>query len=168
MYLMKPGYSFVIQVIQEKWHQNWGAKCSEITPLKMCSDPPIDSGGMVNSGNIYFLKLSANAVHTVENQSDMDGILYVRRAIMCWPMVLNLNGTWEKKPRLTKLQKKFRSTNFTLPGWLSQPTCFRDGFGHWCVIQSKFLDTIKVSLIYKLNSVRVIDSVDIIITTYPI
>ena len=64
----------------------------------------VGSGKIPNPGRTFFLNLAIKAVNAVNMQRDSDAVSYARKAMILTGMALNLNGQWEERQLLPKLQ----------------------------------------------------------------
>ena len=63
------------------------------------------SGKIPNPGKSFFLRLAVSAINKVNKQRDNDGLSYARKAMKVTGMALNINGQWEERKLLPKLQQ---------------------------------------------------------------
>jgi hypothetical protein len=89
--LIQPADSFVIQKINDAWRSLWDRYLSETVKK---SDWKNESGKISNPGKRHFLQLAADAVRTVNNARDNNGVRYARTAMIRCGMGLDLCGEW--------------------------------------------------------------------------
>ena len=64
----------------------------------------VGSGKIPNPAKTFFFNLAVKAVNAVNRQRDSDAVSYARKAMILKGMALNLNGQWEERQLLPKLQ----------------------------------------------------------------
>ena len=62
------------------------------------------SGKIPNPGKPFFLKLASKAARTVKRRRDVDRLSYARKVMILTGLALKINGCWEEKQLLPKLQ----------------------------------------------------------------
>lgn len=97
---------FVIQKIKESWRRNWDKHRLEAVNRGLFNDLVTgdDSGRMENPGKSFYLRLAAQVIRDVNNQTESNGLNYTRKAIIRTVLSLNLTGKWEQSQLNQDLQ----------------------------------------------------------------
>lgn len=106
--LVQPADSFVNHAINAEWKKRWNSEVMKLIENKMWSNAWEGLGRLWSPAKAYFLNLAAAVVRDVSQRRDKDGVLLVRKAVICCGLGLDLNGLWEERQLSPVLQKIFK------------------------------------------------------------
>lgn len=99
--MIQPCDSFTIQKLKRAWTTHWENHRLDSTANGKWK---VRSGRLHNPGKPFFLELAALVVREVNQQLDVDGLMYARKAMIMAEMTLNTNDQWEVKQFTPQLQ----------------------------------------------------------------
>lgn len=107
---VQPCDSFVISKIKDAWTDDWEKyKLEAIKNGSSFHNSGRRNGQssrvLMNLGKKFFLELAAAAVRHVNDQRDINGLTFARKAMIRCGLSLDVNGVWHEKQLSPELQE---------------------------------------------------------------